>query len=238
VITLILGNLFIYVELTLPTVVSVKALCLISGGVDSATSAAIAKSQGYDLYFLSFDYGQLAKRELESARKLAKALGAKEHRIVDITFLKNLYGSGVTALLDKKMSMPSKFEPSVIVPFRNGIMLAIAAGYADFVKADAIFYGPQGDDAPFFPDCRKEFVSAMSKAISTGTGSKLEVRNPLAKKSKAEVIKLAVKLGVPVELTWSCYLNGKLQCGRCESCNNRKNAFKTAGMMDPTKYAE
>lgn len=218
--------------------VRVKAICLVSGGVDSATSAAIARSQGYDLYLLSFDYGQLARRELESAKRLAKALGAKEHRIVDITFLKNLYGPGVTALLDKSMSMPEKFEPSVIVPFRNGIMLAIAAGYADSVKAEAIFYGPQGDDAPFFPDCRKEFVSAMSKAISIGTGSKLEIRNPLAEKSKAEVIKLAIKFGVPLELTWSCYLNGKLQCGRCESCNNRKNAFKKAGIADPTKYAK
>ncbi len=214
-----------------------KAICLISGGVDSATSAAIAKSQGYDLYFLSFDYGQLAQRELDCARKLAKALGAKEHRVVDITFLKGLYGPGVTALLDKKMPMPGKFEPQVIVPFRNGIMLAIAAGYADAVKADAIFYGPQGDDAPFFPDCRAEFVAAMSKAISLGTGSKLEVKNPLAKKPKAEVIKLAVKLGVPLELTWSCYLNGKLQCGRCESCHNRKKAFKSAGVDDPTEYA-
>ena len=213
-----------------------KAICLISGGVDSATSASIAKSEGYELYCLSFDYGQIAKRELESAKKIAKVLGVKEHRIVDISFLKELYGPGVTALLDKSMSMPGKFERSVIVPFRNGIMLAIAAGYADSVKADAIFYGPQGDDAPFFPDCRKEFVSAMSKAISIGTDSKLKVKNPLAKKSKAEVIKMAVKFGVPVELTWSCYLNGRVQCGRCDSCINRKNAFKAAGIKDLTKY--
>ncbi|MFH1821518.1 MAG: 7-cyano-7-deazaguanine synthase QueC [Methanobacteriota archaeon] len=214
-----------------------KAICLVSGGVDSATSAAIAKSEGYELYCLSFNYGQLAQRELESAKKIAKALGAKEHHIVGITFLRDLYGKGVTSLMDKKIPMPGKFEPSVIVPFRNGIMLAIAAGYADSVKADAIFYGPQGDDAPFFPDCRKEFVSAMSKAIAIGTDSKLSVKNPLAKKSKADVIKLAVKLGVPVEQTWSCYLNGKVQCGRCESCNNRKNAFKAAGIKDSTKYA-
>ena len=213
-----------------------KAICLISGGVDSATSAAIAKSEGYELYCLSFDYGQIAKRELESAKKIAKVLGVKEHRIVDISFLKELYGPGVTALLDKRMPMPGKFERSVIVPFRNGIMLAIAAGYADSVKADAIFYGPQGDDAPFFPDCRKEFVSAMSKAISIGTDSKLKVKNPLAKKSKAEVIRMAVKFGVPVELTWSCYLNGRVQCGRCDSCINRKNAFKAAGIKDLTKY--
>ena len=145
--------MFIY-KFALQRVVIMKAICLMSGGVDSATSAAIAKSQGYDLYLLSFDYGQLAQREIECARKLAKALGAKEHRVVDITFLKDLYGPGITVLLDRKMAMPGKFEPEVIVPFRNGIMLAIAAGYADSVKADAIFYGPQGDDAPFFPDCR------------------------------------------------------------------------------------
>jgi len=215
-----------------------RAICLISGGIDSATSAAIAKSEGYEIYCLSFDYGQIAKNELKCARKIAKALAAKEHRIVNITFLKDLYGPGVTALMDRRMPMPEKFEPSVIVPFRNGIMLAIAAGYADSVKADAIFYGPQGDDAPFYPDCRKEFVSAMSKAVAIGTDSKLVVKNPLADKSKAEVIKLAVKLGVPLELTWSCYLNGRLQCGRCESCKNRKNAFRAAGEKDPTKYEE
>jgi len=214
-----------------------KAICLISGGVDSATSAAIAKSEGYEIYCLSFDYGQIAKKELESAKKVAKALGAKDHRIVDISFMKKLYGPGVTTLLDERMPMPEKFEQSIIVPFRNGIMLAIAAGYANSIGADAIFYGPQADDAPFFPDCRKEFVAAMSKAISIGTDSKLEVKNPLANKSKAEVIKLGAKLGVPLELTWSCYLNGEFHCGRCESCNNRRKAFKAAGIKDPTKYA-
>lgn len=215
-----------------------KAICLISGGVDSATAAAIAKSKGYEIYCLSFDYGQIAKRELESAKKIAEALGAKEHRIVDISFMKKLYGPGVTVLIDERMPMPENFEPSVIVPFRNGIMLAIAGGYASSIGADTIFYGPQGDDALNYPDCRKDFVSAMSKAISLGTDSKLEVKNPLANKSKAEVIKLAVKLSVPVELTWSCYLNGELQCGRCESCKNRRNAFKAAGIKDPTKYAK
>jgi len=214
-----------------------KAICLISGGVDSATSAAIAKGQGYQLYCLTFDYGQIAKREIEAAKKVAKFLGAKEHRVVDISFMKDLYGPGVTVLVDESMKMPEKFEPSVIVPFRNGIMLAIAGGYAASVGAEAIFYGPQGDDAANFPDCRKEFVAAISKAIAKGTDMKIEVKNPLAKMRKADVIKLAIKLGVPVESTWSCYLNGRLQCGRCESCRNRRNAFKAAGIKDATKYA-
>lgn len=213
-----------------------KAVCLVSGGPDSAVAAAMAKKEGYELYCLSFNYGQIAAKELESAKKIVKALGAKEHRVVDISFLRDLYGSGVTALLDKKMPMPERFEQSVIVPFRNGILLSIAAGYAAAIGADAIFYGAQGDDARFYPDCTREFVSAISRAISSGTGSKLTVRNPLAKKTKAEVIKLAVELGVPLELTWSCYLGLKKHCGRCESCRNRKRAFREAGIEDPTDY--
>jgi 7-cyano-7-deazaguanine synthase len=215
-----------------------KAVCLLSGGPDSAVAAAMAKEEGYELYCLSFNYGQIATRELESAEKIARALGAKEHRVVDISFLKDLYGPGVTALLDRKMPMPGRFEQSVIVPFRNGILLSIAAGYAAAIGADAVFYGAQGDDARFYPDCRQEFVSAISRAISSGTGSKLIVRNPLGKKTKADVVKLAVELGVPLELTWSCYLNMRKHCGRCESCRNRKRAFKEAGIEDPTDYAD
>lgn len=215
-----------------------KAVCLVSGGPDSAVAAAIARKEGYELYCLSFNYGQIATKELESAKKMAKALGAREYRVVDISFLRDLYGSGVTALLDEDMPMPEKFEQSVIVPFRNGILLSIAAGYAAAIGADAIFYGAQGDDARFYPDCRREFVSAISKAISSGTESKLTVRNPLGDKTKAEVIKLAVELGVPLELTWSCYLNLKAHCGRCESCRNRKRAFREAGIKDPTTYVK
>jgi len=215
-----------------------KAVCLVSGGPDSAVAAAIAKHEGYELYCLTFNYGQIATKELESAKKIAKALGAKKHRIVDITFLKDLYGPGVTALLDENMPMPKGFEQSVIVPFRNGILLSIAAGYAMAIGADVIFYGAQGDDAKFYPDCRQGFVSAISRAISSGTESKLTVRNPLGDKTKAEVIKLAVKFGVPLKLTWSCYLNLKTHCGRCESCRNRRRAFEEADVKDPTTYAD
>lgn len=215
-----------------------KAVCLISGGPDSATAAAVAKREGYEIYCLSFIYGQIATKEIESAKKVAGALGAKEHRVIDISFLRELYGPGVTALLDERMPMPEKFEQSVIVPFRNGILLAIAAGYAATIGAEVIFYGAQRDDARFYPDCRQEFVSAISQAISSGTESKLAVRNPLAGKTKAEVIKLAAELGIPLELTWSCYLNRELHCGRCESCRNRKRAFAEAGIKDPTSYAK
>jgi 7-cyano-7-deazaguanine synthase len=215
-----------------------KAVCLLSGGPDSAVAAALAKREGYELYCLSFNYGQLATRELESAKKIARALGAREHRVVDISFLKDLYGPGVTALIDSSMRMPEKFDTSIIVPFRNGVMLAIAAAYASSLGAEAIFYGPQLDDAKFYPDCREEFVRAISKAISLGTESKLQVKSPLTGMTKAEVLKLAVKLGVPLELTWSCYREGEIHCGKCESCRNRKKAFQAAGIEDPTQYAE
>ena len=213
-----------------------KAVCLLSGGPDSATAVAIAKREDYELYCLSFNYGQIATKEIESAKKIAEALGAKEHRIVDISFLKELYGPGATALLDEQMPMPEKFERNIIVPFRNGILLAIGAGYAAVIGAEVIFLGAQGDDARFYPDCRQEFVSAIARAISLGTESKLTIRNPLAGKTKAEVIKLAVELGIPLELTWSCYLNREFHCGRCESCQNRRRAFEEAGVKDPTIY--
>ena len=213
-----------------------KAVCLLSGGPDSATAAAHAKRMGYELYCLSFNYGQIATKEIESAQKIAEALGAKEHRIIDISFLRELYGPNITALMDETMPMPEKFERSLIVPFRNGILLAIAAGYAIAIGAKTIFYGAQADDVRFFPDCTQEFVSAITRAIALGTGSELFVENPLAGRTKAQVIKLAVELGVPLELTWSCYLNGELHCGRCESCVNRKKAFKEAGLVDITKY--
>lgn len=214
-----------------------KAVCLLSGGPDSAVAAAAAKREGYEVYCLSFDYGQIASKEIRSAKLVAKKLGTKEHKIVDLSVLKDLYGSGVTALTDEKMKMPEKFEPSVIVPFRNGILISIAAGYAAAIGADAIYYGAQKDDAPFYPDCRPEFVEAISEAISRGTDSKIVVKNPLANMKKFEVIMLATKLKVPLELTWSCYLNGNVHCGRCESCKNRKKAFKAAKVKDPTKYA-
>jgi len=215
-----------------------KAVCLLSGGLDSAVAAAIAKNEGYEIYCLSFNYGQIAAKEIECARSIARALGAREHRIIDVSFLKDLYGSGVTALLDKNMPMPERFEQSVIVPFRNGIFISIAAGYAAIIGADVIFYGAQGDDAKFYPDCRQNFVSAISQAISSGTESKLTLRNPLGDKTKTEVIKIGAELGVPLELTWSCYLDGDVHCGRCESCRNRKRAFEEAGVKDPTTYAE
>lgn len=213
-----------------------KAVCLLSGGSDSATAAAVAKREGYEIYCMSFDYGQIASKEIESAKRIAESLEAKEHRIIDITFLKDLYGSGTTALTDEKMQMPGKFEPSVIVPFRNGILLAIAAGYAASSGAEAIFYGPQLSDASFYPDCRREFVEAFSDAIKRGTDLSIDVKNPLADKTKTEVIKLAAELGVPLDQTWSCYLNGEVHCGKCESCRNRIRAFKEAGISDPVQY--
>ncbi|MEM2878468.1 MAG: 7-cyano-7-deazaguanine synthase QueC [Candidatus Hadarchaeales archaeon] len=214
-----------------------KAVCLLSGGPDSAVSAALAKREGYELYCISFDYGQRARKELESARSMAKFLGAKEHRIIDMSYMKDIYGRGVTALTDESMEMPESFKPTVVVPFRNGIMLSIAAGYASALGARAIFYGAHRDDSRFYPDCRDEFVRAMERAVLKGTDEKIEIKAPLLKLRKSDVIKLAAELGIPLEQTWSCYLSEKLHCGACESCMNRKRAFKEAGLEDRTKYS-
>ena len=213
-----------------------KAVCLLSGGPDSATVAAMARGEGYDLHCLTFDYGQLGVKEIEGAKKLATYFRAKEHRILDISFLKGLFGRGSSSLLDEGMPMPREFERSLIVPFRNGIMLSIAVGYAATVGAEVVFYGAHGGDAPFYPDCRGEFVSAMERAAVLGTEVGLKIRNPISKLSKAEVIKIGKELGVPLELTWSCYLSRARHCGKCESCVNRKRAFEAAGVPDPTLY--
>lgn len=213
-----------------------RAVCLLSGGPDSATAAAVAKKEGYVIYCLTFDYGQLASKEIKSAKRMARALGAKEHKVVDISFLKELYGQRGGALVNNKVQMPKRFAPTLIVPFRNGIMLSIAVAYAWRVGARKIFYGPQLDDTRFYPDCRREFAAAMSKAIRLGTERDIEVRNPLAGLPKFKVLRMATELGIPLELTWSCYSSGRYHCGSCESCNNRKEAFKKAEIPDPTKY--
>lgn len=211
-----------------------KVVVILSGGPDSATLAYKAKSEGHKVYAITFDYGQIAKKEIKCAKIIAEKLGI-EQKIVDLSSLNDVFGS-TTALMDENIPMPSKFESSVIVPFRNAIFLSVAVAYADALGAGKVLYGAQGSDAPFYPDCRKEFFDAFQNAARKGTDSKIEIDAPFHNMEKFEIIKLSAKLGVPLDITWSCYLNNERQCGICESCRNRKKGFKEANIDDPTKY--
>lgn len=211
-----------------------KCVVVLSGGADSSTVAYWAKNQGYDVYAITFKYGQIANRETESAQKIAQNL-AVPIKVVDVSPLKEVFGE-VTSLCNANIPMTSSFSDPIIVPFRNAIFLSVAVSYAVSVGADKIFYGAQGSDEPFYPDCRKEFYKAFEKAACLGTEKEISIEAPFSGKPKSETIKTGAELGVPFELTWSCYRDGPLHCGKCESCVNRKKAFDQAGIRDPTEY--
>jgi 7-cyano-7-deazaguanine synthase len=211
-----------------------KAVVILSGGPDSATVAYHARSQGYDVYAITFNYGQIAYKEILHARMVAETLGVS-HMVVDLSSLRGIFGES-TALINKGIPMPSEFKPSIIVPFRNGIFLSIAVAYATSIGASKILYGAQGSDAPFYPDCREDFYRAFQAAARLGTETQIEIDAPFHNIEKSEILKLGLKLGVPYEITWSCYLNRALHCGVCESCLNRKRAFADADLKDPVTY--
>jgi 7-cyano-7-deazaguanine synthase len=211
-----------------------KAVIVLSGGPDSAVVAYWAKKEGYTLHPITFNYGQIAVKETEAAQKIAESLGAKT-KIVDLSNLKSVFGE-VTSLCNSNIPLTSNFSQPIIVPFRNAIFLSVAVSYAVSVGADKIFYGAHGSDEPFYPDCRREFYEAFEKAAKLGTGENISIQAPFSGKRKSEVIAEGKKLGVPFELTWSCYREASKHCGECESCVNRKKAFKEADVPDLTKY--
>jgi len=213
-----------------------KSVVVFSGGSDSSTVAYWAKDQGYDVYAITYKYGQIGRREITSALKIAKRLGIPI-KVVNLSSLREIF-KGVTSLVDDKIQMTSTFTQPIIVPFRNAIFLSIAVAYATTIGAAAIFYGAQGSDEPFYPDCRREFYKSFEKAAQLGTESNITIEAPFSNVSKPEVIRLGTKLGVLYQLTWSCYLNETKHCGKCESCMNRKKAFREAGIEDPTEYLE
>lgn len=208
-----------------------RAVVLLSGGLDSATTLYLAKKRGFHCSCLSFDYGQRHKRELDSAKKIAKAAGCTYQ------MLKIKLPWGGSSLLDSKTDIPTRGRgiPNTYVPARNIIFLSFALSFAEAIGARAIFIGANALDFSGYPDCRPEFYRAFNKVIVTGTkkGKAIKIETPLINKSKAEIIKLASCLGVPYELTWSCYRGGKSPCGRCDSCYFRAKGFQEAGLADP-----
>lgn len=214
-----------------------KAIVLLSGGLDSATTLYIAKKQGFKCFCLIFDYGQRHKREIESAKAIAQSADCK-WQIVKIS----LPWKG-SALLNKKAKLRiSDYRlpitiPTTYVPGRNIIFLSFALSFAEAIKAEAIFIGAHIQDYSGYPDCRPEFYRAFKKLIDLGTksgveGKKIKVLTPLIKQTKAGIIKMGVRLGVPFNLTWSCYQGGKRPCGKCDSCYFRAKGFQEAGIRD------
>ena len=211
-----------------------KCVVVLSGGPDSAIVAYWAKKEGYDIYPITFNYGQIAVKETQAAEKIAESLGVKT-KIVDLSALKEVFGD-VTSLCNTNIPLTTEFSQPIIVPFRNAIFLSVAVSYAVSVCADKIFYGAHGSDEPFYPDCRREFYEAFEKAAQLGTGERISIQAPFSDKRKSEVIKKGAELGVPLKFTWSCYRNAEKHCGKCESCTNRKKAFKEASVTDPSEY--
>jgi 7-cyano-7-deazaguanine synthase len=224
-----------------------KAVVLLSGGLDSTTALAVARSQGFECYALSVDYGQRHRVELDRAAAVAKALGAVDHRVVKLD-LRQIGGSALTADIavpkDRDASEMSHGVPVTYVPARNTILLGLALGYAEVVGAFDLFIGANVLDYSGYPDCRPEFLTAFenlanlaTKAGTEGAG-KFRVHSPLLKMTKAEIIREGIKLGVDYSQTLSCYdpdVTGRA-CGHCDSCLLRKKGFAEAGVPDPTRY--
>ena len=211
-----------------------KCVIVLSGGPDSATVAYWAKQQGYQIFPITFNYGQIAVKETEAAQKIAQSLGTTT-KIIDLSALKEIF-SGVTSLCNTDIPLTPEFSAPIIVPFRNAIFLSAAVAYAVTVGADKIFYGAQGSDEPFYPDCRREFYEAFEKAARLGTCEEITIKAPFSGGKKSDLIREGAKLGVPFDLAWSCYRDDAKHCGVCESCVNRKKAFQEADIVDPTKY--
>jgi len=222
-----------------------KAVTIVSGGLDSSGVAAYWKNNDYEIFPLTFDYGQRARQELKRAEEISRALGATNHKIIDISFMKDLYGSS-NVLTDTSKSVPSSFQSNIIVPIRNAIFLTIATAYGFSLGAEIIAYGAHLSDQPY-PDCRPEFAKKLMDVLNLGDIDAIksadhpaaEIWSPaIGGLSKSEMLKISYKLlGDKVFRTWSCYLDGEKQCGICESCNNRKAAFKQGGITDFTDYA-
>ncbi|MGB9125109.1 MAG: 7-cyano-7-deazaguanine synthase [Nitrosotalea sp.] len=221
-----------------------KAIIVFSGGLDSVCTATYLRKQ-YDLYGITFSYGQKAGKEVKVAQQFSKLLKFKEHKVVDIGFMKDLYEK-TNALTNSKMQIPSKFDYSIVAPIRNAIFLSIASAWAFSKKAELVAYGAHLGDMRY-PDCRPAFAGLLSKAfnegeidgIKLGLRKKIRIWSPFMENlSKSDLLKNGyAELGKHIFKSWSCYGNTKIHCGKCESCNNRKLAFRQSKILDKTQYS-
>jgi len=218
------------------------AVVLVSGGLDSATTLAIARQQRFACHAVSFDYGQRHAVELEAARRVADALGAVEHRVMAVD-----WGHiGGSALTDRDIAVPEEATPGIpvtYVPARNTLFLALALGWAEVLGARDIFIGVNAIDYSGYPDCRPEFIRAFEKVANLGTragvsGERFRIHAPLIELTKGQIIRKGLELGVDYSITVSCYQADEegRACGRCDSCRLRRKGFEAAGVEDPTRY--
>ena len=219
-----------------------RAVVLLSGGLDSATVLALARASGLECYALSVSYGQRHHAELDAAAAVAKALGAREHRVMHV----DLAGIGGSALTDRSVAVPTQPTagiPVTYVPARNTIMLSLALAWAEVLKAGEIHIGVNAVDYSGYPDCRPEFVAAFARLAALATkagveGGAIAIRAPLIEMSKAQIVLTGMDNGVDFGLTVSCYQadSAGRACGRCDSCRLRRDGFTAAGVADPTRY--
>ncbi len=224
---------------------SKTSIVLLSGGIDSSTVLAVAQDDGFAPQALTFSYWQRHTREVEAARNVSSALGVREHRVVRLN-LGQIGGSALTSRsvdvpLNRSLEKISEGIPATYVPARNTIFLSMALAWAESRDADAIYIGASAVDFSGYPDCRPEYYAAFQRVAQLGTkrgveGNPIEIRHPLIAMSKAEIIKKAQELGVPMEMTWSCYVGREKACGQCDACQIRLNGFKEAGIADPISY--
>jgi len=223
-----------------------KAVCVLSGGLDSTVATAIVKRQGHEIYIFHANYGHKSeKKEIEAVKEIAERLGAKETKFVDLTFLKEL---GHSSLTDESLEVPVKEEvslgaketPQTWVPMRNTVLLSLAGAYAESLGAKKIFVGFNAEEGLGYPDNRPPFVEAFNLILERGTASftepKPKIEAPLINLDKVGIIKKGIEVNAPFELTWSCYFGREKHCGVCESCQHRKRGFKETGVKDPIEY--
>ncbi|AJC86277.1 7-cyano-7-deazaguanine synthase QueC [Campylobacter sp. RM16704] len=218
-----------------------KALCIISGGMDSTLCAYLAKNEGYEVIALHFDYNQRTmNKERECFNKICKELNITAKYILDVSFIANIGGNSLTdlSLEIPKNKLHEKEIPNTYVPFRNGIFLSIAGAIAEKEKCECIFIGVVEEDSSGYPDCTQDFIQKANDFINEGTSKncKIQIKTPLVHLNKSQIVSLAIKEKVALKYTWSCYENEEKACGKCDSCLLRLRGFKEAGYKDEITY--
>lgn len=218
-----------------------RAIVLVSGGMDSCVTAAVAARENAEIMFLHISYGQLTEtRERQAFNDIADHYGVENRLDVSIEYLAKIGGSSLTdvAMPVTEADLESDAIPTSYVPFRNANMLSIAVSWAEVIGASAIYIGAVAEDSSGYPDCRPEFYAAFQQTIDTGTkpGTHISIRTPIIDLAKAEIVKKGIELDAPLHLTWSCYRGEDLACGTCDSCALRLRGFARAGVTDPIAY--
>lgn len=222
-----------------------KAVCLCSGGLDSTVAATIARRSGMDVYLIHVSYGQQAeRREIESVERIADAIGASDLMCARMDLFRNLSAlttRGARIPRGKEVSLDSETTPPTWVYCRNTVLLSMAAAYAEYLEAESIYVGFNAEEAMSYPDNRPEFVKRFNALLERAVASfsrPPKVVAPLVDMRKKDIVRIGAEIKAPLELTWSCYLDGERHCGTCESCQHRRRGFMEAGVPDPTAYQQ